>query len=1169
MKAFYKVIIELSFFVFLFALNLQAQSFKIVLSSNSLEPPGIYGTNSLNAGGFTFAYNSYYLNNVYYSSYPVYSRNSDVFVRFETNPQGTKLIVRKALNGDYFREFDITGYNPQWIGSSGKLYYEKAPAGSVTECRSIDIVSGVDEKIGELNDQYYPPSDPALGAGAVSYDGKKIAYLKGVSIYIYNISTGEENPLVKPDENNTVDDSLERKVKLVAGPAAPMTIRHLSWSKDGEFIACFGSVSFQRPLPSDTTKFYTLSRQGILVVKTSSGEVKTIYESKNYTFEHPENFFFSPSGKTLAFNVTGLNNKVHIFMANPKKSNSGRDRGIGRIIAGFPSKQYWALNPWSSDGGKLLYQNEDDGTLGYTRECSDGQIIMNKDVKKIYIQDAQWADVSASTKPYTITLVDINNIPIAEKLFYLYLNGCKLDSIMTDASGKFTLSAFKGDTLKVEHFPSYRSAVKPGHDSCAGDTMYYITIDNGKFDGVGNSFYFELGADKNPTIIVDHTTINYNLIVSIGWDAKREYIDTLASWCRKLSNYYYDVSDGQIKFNQIDIYDNLQKWNECDIRVFANNMVWPMSYAGAINNNDPDLIVNLPRKWYGDSSKSRNLSSRIDWLSIKNDYQAPTIGHELGHYMLGFYDEYLFFNSAGNPIDGRSLPAGYNFGFMQKQYPSGGVWSTEMSNASRYPNNNYKITKQWYKNRVDCWTGFEKNYEKVYNGVLCPIIKPSERVITGGLNYLPGPELNVGKELKINIYDKNTGAGDVNLIVFDRTRRPLRQSSIFLYKPTATIPEGDNADDGTFRVLGANVNDKLRLIDIDKTTNTTYEQIVNVTAVTSFEKEKERTLDEPVEVIMNEVSGTFNQVNTWNFDNNRNLNFKSYVNKQFSNQPSLEISNSVDSLINFDMNYASGKLLYSSLLDSNIKSSGIIMMNAYDDSQDTFFVPMTYKITGNNPILSNYEGDLNLFLDSANEQITKIAFLSCKFHTSRNGLDDDAEQSGNVHSIATYPIPVNSELPSAIQIGYYPDELVNKPQDWLRIFKWDEDSLKWSLLGGIVDTVNHYVRTTITSTGTYAVFTVNNPVSVDEGSLYYNIQITPNPCDDRAILSITNLKDEIVSISLFNSYGNEIAMLSENTYLSPGNHKLEINTGDLTSGIYFLRVRTRAGSHLVKFVVVR
>ena len=65
MKALYNIIINLILVIFLFALNIQAQNYKIVLSSNSLEPPGIYGTNSLTTGSFAFAYDSYWLNGVY------------------------------------------------------------------------------------------------------------------------------------------------------------------------------------------------------------------------------------------------------------------------------------------------------------------------------------------------------------------------------------------------------------------------------------------------------------------------------------------------------------------------------------------------------------------------------------------------------------------------------------------------------------------------------------------------------------------------------------------------------------------------------------------------------------------------------------------------------------------------------------------------------------------------------------------------------------------------------------------------------------------------------------------------------------------------------------------------------------------------------------------------
>ena len=184
-------------------------------------------------------------------------------------------------------------------------------------------------------------------------------------------------------------------------------------------------------------------------------------------------------------------------------------------------------------------------------------------------------------------------------------------------------------------------------------------------------------------------------------------------------------------------------------------------------------------------------------------------------------------------------------------------------------------------------------------------------------------------------------------------------------------------------------------------------------------------------------------------------------------------------------------------------------------------------------------------------------------------MDTDAEQAGNIHSITTSPYPISTEIPTILQIGYSPDELVNKTQDLLRIFMWDISSLKWTKVGGIVDSIRHYIRVPITETGTYAVFTSNNPDAVDEGSLYHNIQISPNPCDELATLTYTNLRDEVVSITLINSIGNELAVISENTHLAPGNHKLEINTSTLSSGVYFLRLETALKTQIVKFIVLR
>ncbi|MBI5326618.1 MAG: T9SS type A sorting domain-containing protein [Ignavibacteriae bacterium] len=771
---------------------------------------------------------------------------------------------------------------------------------------------------------------------------------------------------------------------------------------------------------------------------------------------------------------------------------------------------------------------------------------------------------------YNIIVEDINNNWISNKLFYVIKNGYNIGSVTTDGTGRFTLYVNAGDTIKLEHYPGGFAAVKPGHNTCNGNTMYYVILDNAKFDGTGGRSYFGLGTDMNPTIICDHTTIKMSLIVSVQWDAKRTYLDSLANWFKELSNYYYDVTDGQLFFHQIDIYDNRQKWNDCDVRIWTDNMVWPNASVGGIFSSNADHHANMPRKWFGDSDPSRNGTARNDWLTTPNGNHWTTIGHELGHYMMAFYDEYVYVNS-----DGSGLPSGYNYGYMDYQYPNGGVWATEMSNLSRYPGNTYEITAQWVYNANDCWADFESDYEKEYNGVFCPIIKPSERTISGGLNYLPGPNINVANNLIENIYDADNSAGDVNITVLDPNMTILTRAKVDLYKPmgmvTLVIKEGQAADDGNFKVIGANVGDAIRVSHFLKILPYfTYSYVYDVTAVTSAEKQQDQIQQEDyIPIILQQVNGTFNQVNTWEFDETGNLIYKAYVNKEFSQNAKLEIPSQQDILEKRDLNYNQGKYEYTCSLDETMRTDGVLSIEAYDDSQQPFYIPMSYNISGFSPILSGPGGDVNLYLDRSNSQIEKFAILSSGSQTSRKGLDEDAEQSGNVHSIATHRFAINDKIESILQIGYSPDELKNKSQSLLRIFKWDASSLIWKKLGGMVDSIRHFVRVPITETGTFAVFTSNDPDAVEDGSLNYKIQISPNPCVDMTNLSITVMKDEIFSIELINSLGNQICILSENTYLPVGNHKLEINTSSLSSGTYFIRLRFGTNYQIVKFVVVK
>jgi pimeloyl-ACP methyl ester carboxylesterase len=390
-----------------------SEQHKIMLSSSSLTPPGIYGTSAIGTDMPSFAYESYYLQKVIAASYPVVSPNRDLFARFEQNQSGRKLVIRRVSTGDSVAVWPVDGYNPQWFPGGVYLFYETPPVAGSSDCWKINVLSGKSEKITSITGQYYPASDPGLGAVALSPDGTKLAYIKYTDTsspvvgmltpYVYDIASYRHSALLVPLSPGKVDDTTYRSIKLFAGPAAPMTIRHLSWSGDGKRLAMFGTVSYEKKInrfPKDTAHYWE-SKQGIFVVPLSSNDVATMYVTKNLYVDHPDNFFFSPNGRTLAFNAV-VNNRQQLFMANAARPNSARRRTQGTIIAGSTSKEFWGLNPWSRSGSKILVQ-KDDRTLWAIPECEEEAQVMESGPGQLFIQDAQWVDFS--TPPFTLPTV--------------------------------------------------------------------------------------------------------------------------------------------------------------------------------------------------------------------------------------------------------------------------------------------------------------------------------------------------------------------------------------------------------------------------------------------------------------------------------------------------------------------------------------------------------------------------------------------------------------------------------------------------------------------------------------------------------------------------------------------------------------------------------------------
>lgn len=145
------------------------------------------------------------------------------------------------------------------------------------------------------------------------------------------------------------------------------------------------------------------------------------------------------------------------------------------------------------------------------------------------------------------------------------------------------------------------------------------------------------------TVYRDSPLILFNLVVSIEWDADEAYLDDLQQGLLAASHFLYDVSDGQMALGRVAIFDKAQHWADADIRIAANNHVFPHAAVDGVSANRHDFNVRLGPLWNGQTARLLP-DGRGFW---SHDPGWQTIVHELGHYLLGLYDEYVHYIEVG------------------------------------------------------------------------------------------------------------------------------------------------------------------------------------------------------------------------------------------------------------------------------------------------------------------------------------------------------------------------------------------------------------------------------------------------------------------------------------------------------------------------------------------
>ncbi len=602
-----------------------------------------------------------------------------------------------------------------------------------------------------------------------------------------------------------------------------------------------------------------------------------------------------------------------------------------------------------------------------------------------------------------------------------------------------------GDRLSALYEVYQRPSQKDNHDlGGIGDWSWRAYQTNVNIDtNTGGTPQLHTVTDASQTQVLtvrkNQALLGMHMVVSVEWDASSTYMDDLRQGLQSASTYLYDVSDGQVFWEVIEVFDNRERWADCDMCIHASNQVWPSSAVWGIPYGKGKRI-SMGRFFDGTTANTG------PW---KDPDGYRTMIHEFGHYGFGLWDEYLDRNS--KKTDGTHCATNFysatqdrRSSIMYYQYSS-----TELCSDFDANHRHHTETEHDAKTGGSTWETVLQRYEDKDSPARWTLLSPVERsAVVPGPNAIP-----VTGWSQVYVTDTSTSglcAPFTQKVLYVGSGNPVEKAELWLDRP-GTLPDikqGKTDKAGQIVVYGAHNGDTLRV----RKDGASASRTLSCSSLLAGVQQDLAIEPDPFGIEIGVVP-----VNTYT------VSVQVAATTALADEPAVELwQDGADLPVSVDMFYDTGLERYAgqATLDTALQSAGYIGVVARDLGNQTVQTRASFDVK------HVPAGELTRLFPGENFEIvfpagslSADAAVAAQQTTAGGPAPAGMVQVSDAYQVFVSTGQYDLDPGATIHMRYHAEQAASARVDTLQIYHWDAGAGQWVSDGGTVDGAFNLVST--------------------------------------------------------------------------------------------------------------